>query len=258
MIYLLTAVGLSPGGSTHLHTNNTQNNTNNNSCGRVRAVPRLCEFYTGICLATEKKARENLSQGKKNLSEVKKNLNQSTVHILPKHPHITKLTHTHTIIFPKINYNLMKLYSYFNLKAVHPLVLTVETEIVFRLSYYTSGQLGSMFIILPVSSAVCLLHFRSARQYVYYTSGQLGSMFISMLAQQHSTSQHNKDVGPSIDTREESALCLLFGISCFVTTCYSSHHIHVEGRQPSCVEELHFIITLRGFVCSFLFYSWYN
>jgi hypothetical protein len=29
MIYLLTAIGLSPGGSTHLHTNNTQNNTNN-------------------------------------------------------------------------------------------------------------------------------------------------------------------------------------------------------------------------------------
>ena len=26
MIYLLTAIGLSPGGSTHLHTNNTQNN----------------------------------------------------------------------------------------------------------------------------------------------------------------------------------------------------------------------------------------
>jgi hypothetical protein len=30
MIYLLTAVVFSPGGSTHLHTNNTQNNTNNN------------------------------------------------------------------------------------------------------------------------------------------------------------------------------------------------------------------------------------
>ena len=26
-IYLLTAFGLTPGGSTHLHTNNTQNNT---------------------------------------------------------------------------------------------------------------------------------------------------------------------------------------------------------------------------------------
>jgi hypothetical protein len=26
----------------------------------VRAVPRLCELYPGICLATEKKARKNL------------------------------------------------------------------------------------------------------------------------------------------------------------------------------------------------------
>jgi DUF971 family protein len=35
-------------------------------------VPRLCEFYPGICLTTEGKARKNLSQGKKNLSLVKK------------------------------------------------------------------------------------------------------------------------------------------------------------------------------------------
>jgi hypothetical protein len=57
----------------------------------VRAVPRRCEFYPGICLTTEEKARKNLSQ--------------STVHILPKTPthyktltntHITKPTHTHT------------------------------------------------------------------------------------------------------------------------------------------------------------------
>jgi hypothetical protein len=66
-------------------------------------VPRLCEFYPGICLTTEEKARKTLSQGKKNLSQVKKNLSQSTVYILPKHPHITnppthitKPTHTHT------------------------------------------------------------------------------------------------------------------------------------------------------------------
>jgi hypothetical protein len=43
----------------------------------VRAVTRLCEFYPGICLTTEEKARKNVSQGKKNLSQVKKNLNQS-------------------------------------------------------------------------------------------------------------------------------------------------------------------------------------
>jgi hypothetical protein len=62
----------------------------------VRTVPRLCEFYPGICLTTEEKARKNLSQGKKNLSQVKKNLSQSTVYALQKHPH--KHTHykTHT------------------------------------------------------------------------------------------------------------------------------------------------------------------
>jgi hypothetical protein len=31
--------------------------------GRVRAVPRLCGHHPGICLTTEEKARENLSQG---------------------------------------------------------------------------------------------------------------------------------------------------------------------------------------------------
>jgi len=70
----------------------------------VQAVPRLCEFYPGICLTTEEKARKNLSRGEKNLSQVKKNLSQSTVYISPKHPHITKPTqtlqnphiHTHT------------------------------------------------------------------------------------------------------------------------------------------------------------------
>jgi hypothetical protein len=37
----------------------------------VRALPRLSEFYPGICLTTEEKARKNLSQGKKNLSQGK-------------------------------------------------------------------------------------------------------------------------------------------------------------------------------------------
>jgi len=37
-------------------------------------VPRLCEFYPGICLTAEERAWKNLSQGKKNLSQVKKNL----------------------------------------------------------------------------------------------------------------------------------------------------------------------------------------
>jgi len=63
----------------------------------VRAVPRVCEFYPGICLTTEEKARKNLSQGKKNFSQVKKNLGQSTVYILSKHPHITQPTETQSL-----------------------------------------------------------------------------------------------------------------------------------------------------------------
>jgi hypothetical protein len=65
-------------------------------------VPRLCEFYPDICLITEEKARKNLSQGKKNLSQVKKNLSQSTVYVLPKHPHIIIPSQTHTLQNPHI------------------------------------------------------------------------------------------------------------------------------------------------------------
>ena len=79
----------------------TQITTNVEECW---PCPVFCEFYTGICLTTEEKARKNLSQGKKNLSQgkknlsrVKKNLNQSTVYILPKRPHITKPTQTHAL-----------------------------------------------------------------------------------------------------------------------------------------------------------------
>ena len=52
----------------------------------MRAVPRLCKFYPGICLTTEEKARKNLSQGSRRV----------LVYILPKHTHITEPIHTHT------------------------------------------------------------------------------------------------------------------------------------------------------------------
>ena len=72
MICLLTAIGLSPGGSSavHIYTKTVHRTTQNkqyieqpNNFGRVRAVPRLGELYPGICLTTEEKARKNLSQG---------------------------------------------------------------------------------------------------------------------------------------------------------------------------------------------------
>jgi hypothetical protein len=74
MIYLLTAIGLLPGGSMHLHTNNTQNNTNNNGTTQIQANVEVCvpcpvfaSFTLAFALQLRKKARKNLSQGKKNL-----------------------------------------------------------------------------------------------------------------------------------------------------------------------------------------------
>ena len=69
---MLTAIGLSPGGSSTVHiytqtidrtTRNTQYIEQHKNFGRVRAVPRLGELHPGNCLTTEEKARKNLSQG---------------------------------------------------------------------------------------------------------------------------------------------------------------------------------------------------
>jgi hypothetical protein len=71
-IYLI-AIGLPPCGSStvHIYTQTIHRTTKKNkqyieqhkNFGRVRAVPRLCELYPGICLTTEEKAWKNLSQG---------------------------------------------------------------------------------------------------------------------------------------------------------------------------------------------------
>ena len=72
MIYLLTAIGLSPGGSStvHIYTQtiyrtiqNKQYIEQHNNFGIVLAVPLLRYLYPGICLTTEEKARKNLSCG---------------------------------------------------------------------------------------------------------------------------------------------------------------------------------------------------
>jgi hypothetical protein len=80
-IYLLTAIGLTPGGSStvHIYTQTvhrttqlttlvgrlsgirTQNGQTN--WERVRAAGLLCELYPGICLYNWGKSTENLSQG---------------------------------------------------------------------------------------------------------------------------------------------------------------------------------------------------
>jgi len=87
VIYLLTTIGLTPGGSStlHIHTNNKQNNTktiyratqrqcieqhkkqyieeHKRNLGTVRAVSRLCELYRDVSLTTEEKAQKKLTHG---------------------------------------------------------------------------------------------------------------------------------------------------------------------------------------------------
>jgi hypothetical protein len=67
MIHLLTAIGLSPGGSStvHIYTQtvhktiqNKQYTEQHKHFGRVRTVPRLFGLYPGICLTTEEKSTE--------------------------------------------------------------------------------------------------------------------------------------------------------------------------------------------------------
>ena len=64
-------MGLTPSGSSttqiytqtiHRTTGNKQYIEQHKNFGRVRAVPRFCGFYPGICLTTEDKARKNLAQ----------------------------------------------------------------------------------------------------------------------------------------------------------------------------------------------------
>jgi len=76
MIYLLTSIGLPPGGSSTVHvytqiihrtTQNKEYTEQHKNFGRVWAVPRLGEIYPGICLTTEEKTRKNLSQGSRTI-----------------------------------------------------------------------------------------------------------------------------------------------------------------------------------------------
>ena len=62
MIYLLTAIGLPHGGSSTVHIYTQTIHRTNIKCGRVWAMPRLCELYPGICLTTDEKTQKNLSE----------------------------------------------------------------------------------------------------------------------------------------------------------------------------------------------------
>jgi hypothetical protein len=94
---------LSPGGSTHLHTNNKQNNTNNNRITQITTNVEECgpcPVFASFTLAFALQMRKNhgkTSVRVRKTCQVKKNLSQYTVYILQKHPHITKPKQTHTL-----------------------------------------------------------------------------------------------------------------------------------------------------------------
>ena len=60
----------------------------------MRAVPRLCELYPGICLTTEEKARKNLSQGSRRVpaGTMKTEYAEQNVH---KNTQFTKIKQKH-------------------------------------------------------------------------------------------------------------------------------------------------------------------
>jgi len=102
-------------------------------------VARLCEFYPGICLTTEEKARKKLSQGKKNLSQVKRNLSQSC-HSCPS---------SQNVIFSKSSFRLV---FKFHLKTRRRRVLALSVGTVFG-SYYEVFRHQQIALIAEYRSA---------------------------------------------------------------------------------------------------------
>ena len=104
MIYLLTAIGLSPGGSTHLHKNNTYNNTNNNWTTQITTnveecgpCPAFASFTLAFALQLRKRHGKISVKVRKTSVRVQYTYYQNT-HTLRnphKHTHYKTLTNTH-------------------------------------------------------------------------------------------------------------------------------------------------------------------
>jgi hypothetical protein len=94
-MYILTVTGLSPGGSTHLHTNNTPNNTNNNRTTQIKTNVEECgpcPVFASFTLAFALQPRKK--HGKTSV-RVQYTYYQNT-HTL-QNPHTHAHTHTHTL-----------------------------------------------------------------------------------------------------------------------------------------------------------------
>jgi len=94
-IYLLTAVRLSPGGSTHLHTNNTWNNTNNSRTTQIQTNVEECgpcPVFASFTLAFALQLRKK--HGKTSV-KLRKPQSKYSIHIT-KNTHTLQSPHKHT------------------------------------------------------------------------------------------------------------------------------------------------------------------
>jgi len=71
MLYLSTAIWLSPGGSTHLQTDNTQNNTNNKRTTQITTNVEECGPCPGFASFTLAVALQIMKKHKKTSVRVK-------------------------------------------------------------------------------------------------------------------------------------------------------------------------------------------
>jgi hypothetical protein len=95
LIYLSTAIGLTPGGSTHLHTNSTQNITINNKTTQITnlEVCWLCPVFANYTLAFAVQLGKKHGKTSVRLAE-----EIQSIHIIrtPTHYKTHPYTHTHT------------------------------------------------------------------------------------------------------------------------------------------------------------------
>jgi hypothetical protein len=98
-IYLLTAIGLSPGGSTHLHTNNTENDTHNNRTTQITTNLQecgTCPVFENFTLAFALKLRKKHGKTSVRLRETSVRVQYTYYQKTRTLQKLRARTHTHT------------------------------------------------------------------------------------------------------------------------------------------------------------------
>jgi hypothetical protein len=122
LIYLLTAIGLSPGGSTHLHTNDTQNNANNNRTTQITTNVEECgpcPVFASFTLAFALQLRQRHGKTSVRVRKASVRLRKTSVRVqytyyqnthTLQNPHTHKHYKTHTYIHAHAHTHITKQY----------------------------------------------------------------------------------------------------------------------------------------------------